>query len=73
MTDFAGQTEIFVSEDGEHTVVCEPYEGKLVLTAHSTTEQLDPHEITRQLDRWMRDNNLSRVEAYWNSIPGEDD
>lgn len=71
--DFDGQTELFITDPDEGgAVIRQPYEGKLVLTAHSTSMQFDPEKLTRQLDRWMRDNHLSRVEAYWNAVPPED-
>lgn len=76
MRDFDGQTTVYTTDPEEgDSVIREPYSGKLVLTAHSTREQRDPDELTRQLDAWMRANHLSRVEAYWNAIPqdGGDD
>lgn len=74
MRDFDGQTVIYTTDPKEgDSVIREPYAGKLVLTAHSTRVHEDPDELTRQLDRWMRDNHLSRVEAYWNAVPAEGD
>lgn len=71
--DFKGQTELFITDADEGDVVLrEPYSGRLVVTAHATSMLQDPDELTRQLDRWMRDNHLSRVEAYWNVVPPEE-
>jgi hypothetical protein len=77
-----GQVEAYVSDpqQGKH-VLRQPYDGKLVATLHTTllveggeeewAEWAD--ELTRKLDRFMRDNNLSRLECYWNAVPPEDD
>lgn len=70
--DFDGQIECYSSDLVEgHGVYRAPYEGKLVLTAHSTVQQVDPDKLVRELEQWMRDNRLSRVHAYWNAIPPE--
>lgn len=71
-----GHTEVFVSDEaqGKH-VIRELYDGKLVVTAHCTRFVDDPNwadDLTRKLDRFMRDNHLSRLEAYWNAVPPED-
>jgi len=73
MADFKGQIEVRYQDAENAGVEMSSYDGKLVLTAHSTVVQPDPEGLIRQLDRWMRDNNLSRVEAYWNAVPPEDE
>jgi hypothetical protein len=71
---FGGQTECYSSDPVEgHGVYRAPYEGKLVLTVHSTVEQEDPDQLARELEQWMRDNHLSRVNAFWNAVPPEGD
>lgn len=71
-----GQTELYVSDETEgKRVICEPYEGKLVVTAHAAKLNDDPEwpdKIAYALDRFMRENHLSRIEAYWNAVPPEE-
>jgi len=72
-----GHIEMYASDEttGKH-VVREPYDGKLVVTAHATRMSDDPgwpDEIARALDRFMREHKLSRLEAYWNAVPPEGD
>jgi hypothetical protein len=72
-----GQTEVKAVDTttGEHLVLRAPYDGKLVVTAHATRIEPDPNwpdDMTRELERFMRDHNLSRLEAYWNAVPPEE-
>jgi|GEM_PF-7134579 len=71
--DFDGQTTLYVSdEDAGKMVREEPYNGKLVVTMHAVKLNQDPSWqdwIARELDRFMREHHLSRLEAYWNAVP----
>lgn len=73
---FDGQSTLCVTDKDGHQVIREPYDGKLVVTAHAVEMNDDPgwpDEICRQLERFMREHKLSRLEAYWNAVPPLDE
>jgi hypothetical protein len=75
--EHGGHTEMFfTTQDGDHLTMQTRYSGKLVVTAHAVGGDVDPgfaDNIAFKLDRFMRDHRLSRLEAYWNAVPPEDE
>ena len=78
--DLNGQVELHAEQRDGKLSLQQPYDGKLVATFHATQVDDDPEaaavwadDVAHKLDRFMRDHNLSRLEAYWNAVPPEDD
>ena len=73
----SGQVELYVAKTKQ--AIQQPYDGKLVATFHATEIDDDPEaaaawadDVAYKLDCFMREHNLSRLEAYWNAVPPKD-
>jgi hypothetical protein len=76
MQNIKGQTVLYLTNSQGHSILQQPYSGRLVVTAHATHEDADPYwadDITRRLESFMREHGLSRIEAYWNAVPPPED